>query len=71
MNKICKNIKYFCIHVAALRANPFQPISLEMNKLLADPAYIKSVLKDGSERAREIAVENLTKVKKIIGFLDK
>ena len=57
--------------LADLVIDSFQPISLEMNKLLADPAYIKSVLKDGSDRAREIAVENLTKVKKIIGFLDK
>jgi tryptophanyl-tRNA synthetase len=45
------------------------PITAKMRELSADTAYIDSVLRDGAERARVIAVENMNAVKDIVGFL--
>ena len=45
------------------------PIGAEMKKLTADPAYIDSVLADGSERAGKIARTNMDAVKDILGFV--
>ncbi len=45
------------------------PINTEMKKLVADPAYIDSVLADGSARAQVIAAETMKAVKDIVGFV--
>jgi tryptophanyl-tRNA synthetase len=45
------------------------PIGAEMKKLVGDPAYIDSVLADGSARARVIAKETMDAVKDIVGFV--
>lgn len=45
------------------------PVGAEMKKLTADPAYIDSVLADGSERASKIARANMDSVKDILGFV--
>jgi tryptophanyl-tRNA synthetase len=45
------------------------PIGAEMKKLVQDPAYIDSVLADGSDRARAIAAETMKAVKDIVGFV--
>jgi tryptophanyl-tRNA synthetase len=45
------------------------PIGAEMKKLTADPAYIDSVLADGSERAGQIARKTMDAVKDILGFI--
>lgn len=45
------------------------PIDAEMKKLIADPAYIDSILADGSARARAIAHETMNAVKDIVGFV--
>jgi tryptophanyl-tRNA synthetase len=45
------------------------PINAEMKRLLADPAYVDSVLKDGATRARAIAGPILREVYDIVGFL--
>ncbi len=47
------------------------PIGAEMKKLAADPAYVDSVLIDGSDRARVIAAETMSAVKDIVGFIHK
>ncbi len=47
------------------------PIGMEMKKLAADPAYVDSVLIDGSNRARVIAAETMSSVKDIVGFIRK
>ena len=47
------------------------PIGAEMKKLAADPAYVDSVLIDGSNRARVIAAETMSAVKDIVGFIHK
>ena len=41
----------------------------EMRRLLADPAEIDRILKDGASRARAIAVPVMDEVKKRVGFI--
>jgi tryptophanyl-tRNA synthetase len=41
----------------------------EMNRLMADPGHIDSVLRQGAERARAIAGPVLAEVENIVGFL--
>jgi tryptophanyl-tRNA synthetase len=45
------------------------PMGLEMQRLMADPGHVDSVLADGAERAREIAEPILDDVHRIVGFL--
>jgi tryptophanyl-tRNA synthetase len=45
------------------------PLSGEMRRLIADPAYIDQVLADGSERAQALAAETMKAVKDIVGFV--
>jgi tryptophanyl-tRNA synthetase len=45
------------------------PITVEMNRLLGDQAYIEGVLADGAARAQAIAAPIMRDVKKIVGFL--
>jgi tryptophanyl-tRNA synthetase len=45
------------------------PIGGEMKRLVADPAYIDSVLADGSDRARALAAKTMISVKDIIGLV--
>ncbi|MEH6402369.1 MAG: tryptophan--tRNA ligase [Sneathiella sp.] len=52
-----------------LAVEKFGPIGTEMKRLLADPGYVDSVLKDGAERARVIAEPVIREVKETVGFL--
>jgi tryptophanyl-tRNA synthetase len=45
------------------------PMGLEMQRLMADPGQVDSVLADGATRAREIAGPILDEVYRIVGFL--
>jgi tryptophanyl-tRNA synthetase len=45
------------------------PIGGEMKRLVADPAYIDSVLAGGAERAQALAAETMKSVKDIVGFV--
>ena len=45
------------------------PITAEMRKITANHDYIDMVLRDGAERARALANENMKAVKDIVGFL--
>ncbi|MBV1900747.1 MAG: tryptophan--tRNA ligase [Kordiimonadaceae bacterium] len=45
------------------------PITTEMARLEADPAYIDSLLKTGGEEAQDMAAPILAEVKKTVGFL--
>jgi tryptophanyl-tRNA synthetase len=45
------------------------PMGAEMKRLMADPAQVDAVLKDGGERARAIAAPILEEVYDIVGFL--
>ena len=55
--------------LADLAVDKLAPIAGEMRRLMADPAYIDSVLRDGGERARTIAEGTMKSVRNIIGLL--
>jgi tryptophanyl-tRNA synthetase len=55
--------------LADLAVAKLGPIAAEMKRLTADVAYIDSVLADGADRARVIAVETMKSVRDIIGFV--
>ena len=52
-----------------LAVDKMAPVSGEMTRLMNDPGHIDSVLKEGADRAREIAAPIYADVKKIIGFI--
>jgi tryptophanyl-tRNA synthetase len=52
-----------------LSVSTLGPIGAEMKRLVQDPAYIDSVLADGSERAQALAGETMKSVKDIVGFV--
>ena len=47
------------------------PINAEMRRLNGDPAYVDSVLAEGSARAQAIASQTMKAVKDIVGFVHK
>ncbi|MCL7997160.1 tryptophan--tRNA ligase [Brucella sp. 21LCYQ03] len=59
----------FKTSLADLAVAKLSPITHEMRRLVADSAYIDSVLKDGGERASAIAETNMRNVRDIIGWL--
>ncbi len=55
--------------LSELAVSVLSPITTEMRKLMADPAHIDGVLRDGGERANARAQETMRDVKDIVGFL--
>ncbi|WOC15822.1 tryptophan--tRNA ligase [Pseudochrobactrum sp. MP213Fo] len=64
-----KQFSEFKAALADLAVAQLSPITQEMRRLIADPAYIDSVLRDGGARASVIAEENMNNVRNIVGFL--
>ncbi len=61
----------FKIKVGEAVAEVMEPIRQEKNRILADKAYIDSVLAQGAERAERIAYRTLGKVYKKVGLLPR
>ena len=57
--------------LADLAVAKLGPIGAEMKRLVQDPAYIDSVLADGSARAQALAAETMKSVKDIVGFIHR
>jgi len=55
--------------LADLAVAKLEPISSEMKRLTADPAQIDTILRRGSERAREIAAPIMEKTYEIVGMV--
>lgn len=55
--------------LADLAVAKLGPIGEEMNRMMADKAYIDGVLKAGAEKARALATPVYEEVKKIVGFI--
>lgn len=55
--------------LADLAIEKLSPITGEMQRLLADPAHIDAVLRDGAVRARAIADPVMARVREIVGFI--
>ncbi len=56
--------------LADLAVEKLAPVAGEMRRLIADPGYIDSVLRDGGDRARVIAEGTMKSVRQIIGLLN-
>ena len=54
--------------LADLSVEKLSPITSEMRRLMADPASLDAVLRDGAERANAIAAPILAEVKAAVGF---
>ncbi len=55
--------------LADLAVEKLSPITDEMKRLMADPAYIDGVLEKGAVRARAIADPVIARVREIVGFI--
>lgn len=55
--------------LADLAVEKLSPITGEMQRLMADPGYIDTVLEKGAERARAIADPIVARVREIVGFI--
>ncbi|MGN6764430.1 MAG: tryptophan--tRNA ligase [Rhizobiaceae bacterium] len=56
--------------LADLAVEKLAPLASEMRRLMADPAHIDAILKDGGERARVLAEATMKTVRRIVGLLD-
>ena len=45
------------------------PIGKKINELMKDKSYLEKILKEGSEKARNIAQHNLKDIRNIVGLL--
>ncbi|KIZ39208.1 MULTISPECIES: tryptophan--tRNA ligase [Rhodopseudomonas] len=61
----------FKSNLVDLAVTKLAPIATEMKKLTSDQAYVDSVLADGADRARAIALETMNAVKDIVGMVRK
>ena len=55
--------------LADLTVAKLSPITAEMRRLLADPAEIDRILKNGAGKARAIAAPIMDEVKRRVGFI--
>ena len=63
-----KNFSDFKKKFSSLVIDKVSPISSEINKLNKDEKFIDDILKNGAEKADEIAQRKIKNIKKIIGF---
>jgi len=63
-----KNFSEFKEKLSDIVVNEIHPISLKIKKLLDDKIFLEKILKDGYEKANEIASKKIREIHKIIGF---
>lgn len=63
------NFSAFKNLITEVAVEKLSPITQKMRELLAEPAYIDGILKDGAQRAEEIASKTMDEVKDLVGFL--
>lgn len=55
--------------LASLIVESLRPIAAETNRLLADPAHVEAVLRDGARRAAAIADPIVAETERLVGFM--
>ena len=63
-----KNFSEFKDSLIQVLVDKLEPISVEINKLMANQDYLDRILDLGCEKANNIASEKVKKIKQIIGF---
>ena len=66
-----KGYSDFKMAVADAVVSVIEPIQQEQKRLLADKAYLESVLKEGADKANYLANKTLSKVYKKVGFIPR
>ena len=64
----CQNFSLFKENLSELLVKKISPISREINKLNKDISYIDQVLREGSEKAKELSSKKIEDIKKKFGF---
>ncbi len=63
-----KNFSEFKEKLSDLVVKEINPISLKIKELLDDKVFLEKILKDGYEKANEIASKKINKIHEIVGF---
>jgi tryptophanyl-tRNA synthetase len=63
-----KNFSEFKEKLSEVVINEINPISLKIKELLDDKVFLEKILKDGYEKANEIASKKIKKIHEIVGF---
>ena len=63
-----KNFSEFKEKLSDIIVNEINPISLKIKRLLDDKVFLEKILKDGYEKANEIALKKIKKIHEIVGF---
>ncbi len=63
-----KNFSNFKEKLSEIVVNEINPISLKIKELLDDKVFLEKILKDGYEKANEIASKKIKKIHEIVGF---
>ena len=63
-----KNFSEFKEKLSEIVVNEINPISLKIKELLDDKVFLEKILKDGHEKANEIASIKIKKIHEILGF---
>jgi len=63
-----KNFSEFKEELSDIVVNEINPISSRIKNLLDDKVFLEKILKDGCEKASEIASKKIKKIQKIVGF---
>ena len=63
-----KNFSEFKEKLSEKVVNEINPISLKIKDLLNDKVFLEKILKDGCEKANEIASKKVREIHKIVGF---
>ena len=63
-----KNFSEFKEKLSDIIVNEINPISLRIKDLLADKVFLEKILRDGYEKANQIASKKIKKIHEIVGF---
>ena len=63
-----KNFSEFKVDLSQVLVEKIIPISNEIKKLMKDKIFLDKILKDGCDRANEIASKKMKKIHEIVGF---
>ena len=64
-----KNYSYLKNKLSEVLIEVICPIGNEIKNLLGDKIYLEKVLKEGAEKARDLAVHNLKEIRNVVGFI--
>jgi len=64
-----KNYSYLKNKLSEVLVEVICPIGKEIKNLLEDKSYLEKILKEGTEKASDLAVRNLKEVRNVVGFV--